>query len=113
MSQITYANLTIDGQALLLPQSELIHLESISNIKPRPDGAVDSTVGFINYDNGCQPVYVINSYFSLLETIPEQRQFVACMDSGDNQLCITCDEATTIRNESEYTFEDMPELCAP
>lgn len=110
MSLNTYANLMFDGQSILLPQSELLHTEPAGSIRPHVQETADSSLGFVDYDQSHWPVYSLSAALSPHDKLPQQRQLVAFISSGENQLGLACDAATTLQVERDSIFEELPEI---
>lgn len=110
MSRLDFANLTIDGQSLLLPQSDVRHIELIDNILSHEQDNSGTGLGVVEHDHRHWPVFSLNRELSPLVKLPEQRRLVACIAADQHYLALACDMVTTIQFDSEYIFDALPEM---
>lgn len=110
MSSVAYANLTIDGQSLLLPQIDLLHIELVTNIQPHSGKSGDEGSGFVEFDEQQWPVFTLSHDLLPLDTLPEQRRLVACIQNGNQPFALACDTVTTLQFSPGAIFEELPEV---
>lgn len=110
MSPIVYANLTIDGQSLLLPQNDLLHIELASNIQPHTENGNGSGLGFVEFDQRQWPVFTLDHDLKSLDTLPERRRLVACIRSAAQPFALACDKVSTLPITSDAIFDALPEI---
>lgn len=106
----TYANLTIDGHSILLAQTDILHIELASNIRPHTQESGSSGLGTVEYGHTVWPVYTLDAALSPLNTIPEQRRLVACINHTEQQLALACDTVTTLQVDTESIIEELPDI---
>lgn len=107
MTALAYANLTIDGQSLLLPQSDVHHIALAGNIR-RQEGA--GRLGFVEHAGLEWPVHALNRELLPIASLPESRRLVACITKGERNLALACDMLTSVRFESESIIDDLPTM---
>jgi len=105
MTAIAYANLTIDGQSLLLPQTDVHHIALAGNICPQEGG-----LGFVEHAGLEWSVHALDRELMPIGSLPESRRLVACITTGEQSLALACDMLTTVRFESESIIDDLPKM---
>jgi hypothetical protein len=108
MTAIAYANLTIDGQSLLLPQTDVHHIALAGNIRQQEGG--DGSLGFVEHAGLEWPVHALDRGLLPIGSLPESSRLVACITTGEQSLALACDMLTTVRFESESIIDDLPEM---
>lgn len=110
MSRIDFAKLTIDGQSLLLPQADVRHIELLGNIQSDGEDVSGTVLGLIEHDHRQWPVFCLDMELSPLVKLPEARRLVACIATEQHYLALACDMVNTVQFESEYIFEELPDM---
>lgn len=106
----TYAHLTIDGHSILLAQTDILHIELASNMRPPTQEDSSFVLGTVEYEQTDWPVYTLDAALSPLNTIPAQRRLVACLNHTGQQLALACDTVTTLQIDADAIIEELPEI---
>jgi len=81
----------VDGHRLLLPQREVVSLESALDL--RRAGIDPPAAGLIEWAGEDWPVYCPSgAMLALTATIPPRRRFCLLLDDGRHRLALLCDQ---------------------
>lgn len=85
-----YSLIEIDNYGFLLPGREVIHIGLRDTIARAAD-ITGGVLGHVPVQLAQLPLYVPNGRLGLLDYLPEERRFAACLSSGTKEIAIACD----------------------
>lgn len=92
----TTALLKINGLNLLLPQSEIRTLESVSDMDSA--SPVLHSAGWITYSHKRWPVYCLSEDLSLMAKVPVERRACAMLAMGSGYIGVMCDDMIILKD---------------
>lgn len=100
----------VDGHRLLLPQREVVSLESVLDL--RRTGIDPPAVGLIEWAGEDWPVYCPSgAMLAMTATIPPQRRFCLLLGDDWHRLAILCDQVEML-GAADWRTQPVPTCMA-
>lgn len=97
------AVLKIDTLDLLIQQSEIRTLESVSDVDSSAPGT--KSMGWISFAQQRWPVYSLSSQLDLQSSVPAARRTCALLALEQGYVGVLCDDVTILKQVSGQLFE--------
>ncbi len=109
MSEIDFANLLIDGQSLLLPRSDVRHIELVEKLQPPGPGEGGATIlGTLDHEQRQWPVYTLDSALLPMQTLPLERRFIACLGPKGRVMALACESVSRFQLQGDFLLDELP-----
>lgn len=102
-----YSLLEIDGYGFLLPAHEVDHIALRETIVRAADTS-SGVLGHVPLHESELPLYAPNGRLRLLDYLPEERRFVACLVSGGKAVAVACDAIRPFTPSNEHLRQPFP-----
>lgn len=102
-----YSLLEIDNFAFLLPGREVIHIGLRDTIIRAADTSA-GILGHVPVQQAQFPLYVPSGSLRLLDHLPEERRFAACLSSGGKEVAIACDAIRPFAPSANHLRQPLP-----
>ena len=106
-----YSLLELGEYGYLVPGHEVSHIALRETIVRTAD-TTSGIIGHLLFQDNELPIYAPNSRLSLLDYLPEERRFVACLNSGGEQIAVACDAVRPFTPSSEHLRQALPSAQA-
>ncbi len=97
----------IDNYGFLLPAREVIHIGLRETIVRAADTS-SGILGHVPMQMVQLPLYVPSGRLSLLDHLPEERRFAACLSSGGKEIAIACDSLRPLAPSASHLRQPLP-----
>lgn len=102
-----YSLMEIDSFGFLLPGREVTHIGLRETIIRAADTS-SGILGHVPVQQMKLPLYVPSGRLRLLDHLPEERRFAACLRSGKDELAIACDAISPFEPSANHLRQPLP-----
>lgn len=102
-----FSLLELEGFRYLLPGNEVSHIALRDTIVRAADTS-SGVIGHLNLQENELPLYVPNGRLRLLDYLPEERRFVACLNSNGEQIAVACDAIRPFTPGNDHLRQPLP-----
>ncbi|MCP5420609.1 MAG: hypothetical protein H6970_04250 [Gammaproteobacteria bacterium] len=108
-----FAVLNLDGQRWLIPQNEILSLETVLDIETHAasnegEGFIaPDPIGFITRQEQVWPIYCLTGHFSRPQEVPKSRRIVVLLHRDPVYLGLVCDEIEVL-GQDHGPFQPVP-----
>lgn len=102
-----FSLLELEGFGYLLPGHEVSHIALRDTIVRAAD-TTSGIIGHLPLQQKELPLYVPNGRLRLLDYLPEERRFVACLNSHGAQIAVACDAIRPFIPGSDHLRQPLP-----
>ncbi|HEY0721090.1 MAG TPA: hypothetical protein VGE50_07545 [Gammaproteobacteria bacterium] len=106
-----YSLMEIDNYGFLLPGREVIHIGLRETIVRAADTS-GGIIGHVPVQLAQLPLYVPSGRLGLLDYLPEERRFAACLSSGAKEVAIACDAIRPFTPSANHLRQPLPTVQA-
>ncbi len=110
-SSTGYVMLLMDDLKLLIPQAQIIAMESTSKIDADGTKDQDLLVGSIRFENSSWPIYAFDNKLMPLASAPLNRQFCVLLQTDRHSFGVLSEQALLL-NPGEIQSQPIPESMA-